>query len=140
MRKLALIVSAALAACACLAEPFNQAISLALGDATAGTQTVENVRGYLNAIHVSVSDGASTGTVQIAIVPSDTNVSAINVATNSVVATDTWRPRVDATDVAGSALTSDPPLRYPLTGDDLRMIVSGSPTGVTWRATIKVDR
>jgi len=140
MRKLITITGACLVACACFAEPRSKTISIAMGAATAKTQTLENVRGYLDAVHVTVSDGSSTGTVLVAIVPLDTGISAINVATNSVVGTDSWRPVVDATDTKGAALTSDPPGRYPLSGDSVRVIVSGSPTGVTWKTTIKFDR
>lgn len=140
MRKLAILVMLATLACVAVAEPTDEPIYLAMGAATAGTQTISNIRGYVDTVYVAVSDGASTGTVLIAIVPLDTNVSAINIATSSVTASKAWYPVIDRTDTAGTALTSDPPSRYSLAGDSLRMIVSGSPTGVTWRATIKVER
>ena len=40
----------------------------------------------------------------------------------------------------GADLTSDPPGMYSLCGETLRLIVTGSPTGKTWRATLKLQR
>jgi hypothetical protein len=112
-----------------------------MGATTAGTQTVSRIKGYLDAVYVSVSDGASTGTVSLAIIPLDTGVDAITVVSGSVTNNAPFRPRVDGTDTAGIALTGDPPWRYPIpAGDSLRFIVSNSPTGVTWRATIITER
>ena len=129
------------AACACFAETKQETILLPLGAAAAaGTVTVSQVSGMLDAVYVTVSDGVSTGTVKIAVVPLDPAMPAIEVATNAVVASKVWRPRVDSTDIAGAALTGDGPGQYILTGDSLRMIVTDSPAGKTWRATVKLEQ
>jgi hypothetical protein len=140
MRKLFAILCVGLMACAAWAEPRQRAIYMAMGSATNGTQTVSRIKGYLDAVYVSVSDGASTGTVSLATVPLDTGVDAITVVSGAVTNNAVFRPRVDGTDTAGAALTSDPPWRYPIAGDSLRFIVTSSPTGVTWRATIITER
>ena len=134
----AIIVTAACALC--VAEPVTKPIYIAMGTATAKTQTVENVRMEIDAVTVSVSDGVSTGAVVVSYSPLDTALAAVNIATNSVTDEKTWRPRVDGTDVAGSALTSDTPGQYVLIGDTVSFVVSGSPTGVTWRCTLRGTR
>ena len=121
-------------------NPDTRTIDVVLGAATSKTNTINNLRGYMDEIYVSCSDGSSTGTVYLAYVPSDAITPAVNVATGAVAAAKLWRPRIDATDIAGVALTSDPPGRVMFAGESLRMIVTGSPTNKTWRATIKLDR
>ena len=139
MRKLIIMIGASLAACAVMAGPKDVPIYLAMGDATAKTQSVENVTGYIDAIYVSCESGTATGIVAIAIVPKDGNTTAIDVATGTAIGSKVWRPRVDGTAVAGTDLSSDPPGRFVLVGDTLRLIVSSSPTGETWRAAIMMD-
>lgn len=142
MRKLFLIACAGLLACACFADqnPDIRTNSIILGAVTSKTNTINNLRGYMDEIYVSCSDNSSTGTVYLAYVPMDGITPAINVATGAVVAAKVWRPSVDRTDIAGTDLTSDPPGRVMLAGESLRLIVLGSPTNKTWTATIKLDR
>ena len=142
MRKLFLTACVIFAACACYADqnPGTRTITVTTAtNTTAGTNTINNLRGYLDEIHVSCSDGNSTGTVYLAYVPTDGITPVVNVATGSVVAAKLWRPSVDRTDIAGVDLTNDPPSRPMLAGESLRMIVTGSPTNKTWTATIKLD-
>jgi hypothetical protein len=136
MRKLFAILCVGLMACAGWAEPRHVAINIPMGAATASTQTLANVRGYLDTVYVTVSDGASTGTVSLATVPLDSNMSAITAVSRAVTNEATFRPSVDRTTTAGADLTNDPPGLFPLAGDSLRLIVSSSPTGVTWRASV----
>jgi hypothetical protein len=136
MRKLILVAGAGLAACAWAgSEP---RVILTLGTATGSTGTVANVS-YLDEIQVSVSDGVSTGTVAVAVLTADNSVSATSIATNAVTGSKTWRPVVDATDIAGTALSSDPPRRWLLVLDTLRLIVTDSPTNVTWTLRAKLS-
>ena len=121
-------------------NPDTRSVAVVLGAATTETNTINNLRGYLDEIYVSCSDGSSTGTVAVAYIPTDGITPAINVATGAVAAAKLWRPRVDVTDIAGVALTSDPPSRVMLAGESLSLIVTGSPTNKTWTATIKLDR
>lgn len=141
MRKLFSIACAGLLACACFAEQEpTRTVSCVMGAATSKTNTINNLRGYLDEIYVSCSDGSSTGTVYLAYVPLDGITPAVNVATGAVAAAKVWRPSVDRTDIAGSDLTSDPPGRVMLAGESLRLIISGSPTNKTWTATVKLDK
>jgi hypothetical protein len=113
---------------------------MAMGAKTGLTNTINNLRGYLDEIQVSCSDGISTGTVALAYVPLDGITPAVNVATGAVAAAKVWRPSLDRTDIAGVDLTSDPPWRVMFAGESLRMIVLGSPTNKAWTATIKLDK
>jgi hypothetical protein len=115
---------------------FDKPIYIAMGESTSNTGTVENARGYIDAIYVSTVGGSSTGTVALAIVPKDGNTSAISIATGDVTGSKVWRPRLDATAVDGTGLTTDPPVMIPVSGDTLRLIMSASTTGITWRADI----
>ena len=140
MKKALSVIAVIAAGAACVAEPVSQPIYIATGAGTAGTQTVASVRMEVDAITVSVSDGTSTGAVVVSYSPLDTALASVNLATNSVTDEKTWRPRVDGTDVSGAALTSDAPGRYLLTGDTVSFVVTGSPTGVTWRCTLNGAR
>ncbi len=42
-------------------------------------------------------------------------------------------------DVAGAALTGDPPVRHAMAGETITFAVSGSPTGLTWKAVLVVE-
>ena len=106
---------------------------------TGGTNTIATVQGYIESIQVLCTDGASTGAVYVAVVSPEATVAALNIATNAVVASKLWRPRVDATDMLGADLTSDPPVRHFLISETVRMIVTDSPSNKTWRAYIKTN-
>lgn len=140
MKKIGALLAALLVAGVVAAEPRNYTFPLAMTSNTASTGTMAGVVGQLVEITVSCSDNNSTGSMAIAYLPNDGLASAVNVATATVVKTKTWRPTVDSTDVAGAALTSDPPGFFYLAGETLRLGVWGSPTNKTWTATIKVDR
>ena len=143
MRKLLSIACAVFAACACYADQnpdTRKVLFTTATNTTAGTNTINNLRGYVDEIHVSVSDGLSTGTVYLAYVPVDGITPAVNIATGVVTAAKVWRPRLDGTDIAGAALTGDPPARVMLAGESLRMIVTGSVTSRVWTATVKLDK
>ena len=140
MRKYLLTVCAAMLACACFALPRAYVIPLSTGAATGNTNTLDGVFGKVVEVYASCSDGVSTGNVAIAYVPLDGKTAAVNVSTGVVTASKLWRPTVDSTDVAGDALASDAPGAFYISGETLRLIVMGSPTNKTWKATIKVDR
>jgi hypothetical protein len=139
MRRLFAIACASLIACACHAAPPILPMYAHMGNSTVQTVTTANVVGYVEEITVSVVGGVVTGFCEVAYLPADGVSGAVQLGTNSVTASKTYRPRVDATDAVGDALTSDPPVRYYLYGDTLRFIVSASPTNKTWRADIKLS-
>ena len=140
MRKLFLILSAGVIACVCAAEPFDVPIYIAMGDATTKTGSVSNVRGYVDTVYISTASGSSTGTVTLAIVPKDDQTTATSIATGTATGSKVWRPVVDRTAVAGTDLGSDPPGRFIAVGDTLRLIMVNSDTGITWTATIMMDK
>lgn len=140
MRKLFIMTCAALLAGFCLAEPKAHVFSVSMGAATGNTNTLTGVFGKIVEVQVSCADGSSTGTVALAYIPLDGINSAVNISTGEVTGVKIFRPTVDSTDIAGADLTSDTPERFYITGETLRLIVTGSPTNKTWKATIKIDR
>jgi fructose-1,6-bisphosphatase len=107
---------------------------------TGATNTLAGVFGKIVEVQFSCSDGVSTGTVALAYVPLDGLNAAVNISTGTVAGVKIFRPTVDSTDIAGVDLTSDSPGCFYISGETLRLIVAGSPTNKTWRATIKVDK
>lgn len=129
----ALLLTAGLAQ----AAPKARVLDIAVGTNTSGSASVA-LSGWVEAVYVGASDYASTGTVAVTYMPlADTN--AINIATGSAVGHKVWMPRIDFTGVDGSALTSDPPGRFPLAGETLTFSISSSPTGIVWRAVVIID-
>ena len=125
------------------AKPQAVIVPMALGNNTAATNTIGGdlgITGRIGEIMVSCSTLTYTGNVKVAYTPADGYASDVNMATNVVVGTKTWRPRLDGTDTIGDALTSDPQdNKYLLVNENIKWIVTGSPTGVTWKITIKLD-
>jgi len=89
-------------------------------------------------VYVSVSDGASTGNVQITYAPY-AGSTAVNIATNMVTDEKVWRPVTDRTGIDGAALTSNEPGKFGLAGETVTFTVSGSPTNVTWTWVLVID-
>ena len=140
MRKLSSIIGAAglVAACA-WAEPQYATFSLATGTNTAASTSTTAISGYLDEIVLELPTGtAVTGTVSVTATPAVG--AAVTLASKAIAATQLVRPRLDGTDTAGTALSSDPPGRYMSAGDKLTMAVaSANTTGLTWRVFIKYD-
>ena len=121
------------------AEFRSTAIDISLAGNTAGTNTASDVWGYVEDIYVLATDGSATGKVDLAAVPADSTISAYSIATNTVSNDKLFKPRVDGTDVGGTALTNDPPGRYCLFGETVRFVVRESVTNKTWRCRIKTS-
>ena len=140
MRKLSLSIGAAVLVAACaFGQPQEATISVATGTNTAGTATLATISGYVDEIVFKLPSGGSpTGTVTLAVTQPSGNT--ITLATKGISATTLFRPRLDGTDTAGSALASDPPGRYLSFGDTWTLTISAaSVTGKTWQAWIKYD-
>jgi hypothetical protein len=88
---------------------------------------------------VLCADGISTGVVVVSVQPADVTASTYNLASATVTNMARFRTRVDGTDTAGPALTSDPPERYFLIGDTVKFVVTDSATNKTWRCRIKTN-
>jgi len=140
MRRLIVLMGVSLmVACALIAGPEARQITpIELGAATGGTNTLA-ISGYVEAVYVSVSDGASTGAVTVSYAP-HIGGNAVNLATNDVSDEKVWRPVVDKTSVAGTDLTSDEPARFPLAGETVSFVVTGSPTNLTWKCVLVLDQ
>jgi len=141
MRKLSIIIGAAVLTAACaFANPRQWFMALPVGTNTGATATFggdAGVVGVVDTIYVTCTDNVSTGTVTVALVATDTNVVDQTMATAAVAATKVFRPLVDATGTDGTALSSDPPVPFVLAAEQVKVTVADSPTGKTWRVTIK---
>jgi hypothetical protein len=139
-RKLSIIIGAAVLTAACAhAAPRQWFMAVQMGTNTDQTVTFggdAGVVGEVDTIYVTCTDNASVGTVTVSRVSADTNVVDETMATATVTATKTFRPRVDATGTDGNALTSDPPVPFVLAAEQVKVAVT-SPTGKTWRVTLK---
>lgn len=139
-RTMAILAGLWMAGALAYASPEVYPIYIKLGTATASTQTLAGVKGYVDAVFVTVSGGACTGQVFVSYAPIDGVSAAVNIATNEVIGKKVWRPRVDGTDLLGADLTSDPPGRHALVGETVSFVVIGSPTNHTWRCNLVVDK
>lgn len=139
MRKLSIIGAAGLLAACAFAEPKHVEISVTTGTNLAGTATSSVIAGYIDEIVLKIPTGTSvTGTV--AVTAAQPMGNSVTLASKELTATTLVRPRLDGTDTAGSALTSDPPGRYLSFGDTITAAVTGAnTTGLTWRVWIKYD-
>jgi hypothetical protein len=138
MRKLVIIAGASLMACACLAGPQHVTFNLATGTNDTATTTTTAISGYIDEIVLELPAGATSGVVSVTATP--VVGAAVTLASKTITATQLVRPRLDGTDTAGTALTSDPPWRYMSAGDKITAsVASASHTGKTWRVYIKYD-
>ena len=138
MRKLSIIACVALAACACFAGPMHVTFDLATGTNDTATAGTTAIAGYIDEIVLELPSGATTGIVTVTATPAVG--AAVTLASKTISATTLIRPRLDGTDTAGSALTSDPPWRYMTARDTITATVAAaSHTGKTWRVFIKYD-
>ena len=139
MRKLLIFACAGLMACACLAEPRHVTFSLATTTNDTATANTTAVSGYIDEIVLELPTGtAVTGTVAVTATP--LVGAAVTLASKTISATQLVRPRLDGTDTAGTALTSDPPGRYMSARDKITATVSSAnTTGLTWQVFIKFD-
>ncbi len=139
MRKLSIILGAGLLTAACAwGRPQQATLSLATGTNTTATTSTTAISGYIDEIVMELPTGATTGIVAVTATP--TVGAAVTLAGKNLSATQLVRPRLDGTDTAGGALTSDPPGRYMSASDKITATVTAaSNTGKTWRVFIKYD-
>jgi hypothetical protein len=134
------ICAAVLMAACAFATPRQWFMAVPMGTNTESTITFggdAGVIGEVDTIYITATDNASGATVTVYRVSSDTNVVDEVMATGTVTATKTFRPRVDATGTDGNDLTSDPPVPFLLAAEQVKVKVESAPTGTTWRVTIK---
>lgn len=106
---------------------------------TYGSTNIVVKNSYLEAIYVDAPAATTTGTVEITWQPDLATMSAVNLATNIITTDKIFRPRVDATGIDGSDLTSDPPVRYLVSGTVTMTVTNASATNLTWQAIIKTS-
>ena len=138
MRKAALILAVGLVACAALGKPKSETLSFATGTNTTASTTLTTLSGYVDEIVLEAPSGVTSGVVSV--VATQPMGNTVTLASKTVTADTLVRVRVDGTDTAGSALTSDPLARYLSIGDTITATVTAAnPTGLTWRVWIKWD-
>jgi len=117
-----------------IAAPKRVVLTVSCDTNGVGTATQPKLTGEIDTISLDVLGGVTTGTVAVAYSP--LYAADVNLATNAVVAEKTFRPRVDATDVAGAALTGDTPVTYKLFENDLTVSVTNAAASAVWRCVI----
>ena len=136
------LLGVGLLACAgaCMAGQRIQTMFVKPGTNLSASVASAKVNGFVNEIHAWASDGMSTGKVAVTVQPASGVVAAYNIATNDIGPSLRWYPAVDATEVSGKALSSDPPRRYFLKGDTVTLTVTGiDVTNLTWNCSIKTS-
>jgi hypothetical protein len=96
-----------------------------------GTATFLAVRGEIDVIYVS---GVTTGDVAIAYTPAGDGMADINIATNTIVLTKTFRPMVKGTDVTGTDVTFY--TTYRLAGEDVSVAVTNGASFAEWKVVL----
>lgn len=146
MHKAMVIAAVLLAACASvLAGPQTEYIEVDLttaqGKNEGGTNTATAIKGYVEDIMIGATDGFSTGTVQVVATPAPGSGAAYDLISARAVSNDwvIFRPRVDATSIAGADLTGDPPTRFFLNGESLAFRVTLATSNKIYRAYIKTN-
>lgn len=143
MHKLTATLAALLAASvAVLAEQAAPLIVVSIPNGRlAYTNTLANLSGYVENIQVLASDGYSTGTVSLIALPLDSTGASetLVAATACSNAPRMFRPRVDGTTTLGADNTSDPPERFYLFKQTIRMSVYDSNSNLTWWARVKLS-
>lgn len=138
MRNLCIILAVVLAAGVVNGRPQHVTMSAATGTNTTATATDSTLSGYIDEIFLEAPSGVTSGIVSV--VATQPLGNTVTLASKAVTADTLVRIRVDGTDTAGSALTSDPPGRYLTHGDTITLTVTAAdPTGLTWRVWIKYD-
>jgi hypothetical protein len=143
MKKIiALFIVAAMCGLIADAKPKAYILNVPTGAKTAVTNTFGGefgISGAIKEIYVACSDLTQTADVRVAYSPLDGYAASINLATNEIVGSKSFAPCRDLTDVKGTALTSDQPISYYLTGESMSVIILNTQTGLNWRVTVKVD-
>ena len=111
------------------AEPYKRTITCDTNGV--GSVTFSEVRGELDAIYVS---GVTTADVAIAYTPYGDGLSDINIATNTIALTKTFRPVVKGTDVAGADVTYY--TSYFLAGEDVNVSVTNGSSLAAWQIVV----
>jgi len=137
-----LLAAGLMVACAHGGQLDVQVIEVTTGTNAAAAVYTDNatIRGYITEVRFAPIT-VCTGDVAVLIVPVDTTFAATVIATNAATAAEVvFRPRVDGTTTAGAANTNDPPERYPVAGEAIRLWVGGcDATTALWRAWVKTE-
>jgi len=112
----------------------------ATGTNTSGTVTCTGIAGYIDEIIAELPTGTTvTGTVSVVATPPIGPI--VVLATNTIAADTLFRVRLDGTDIAGAALTSEPQVhRFMAIGDVITYNLAGAnTTNLAWNVYIKWD-
>jgi hypothetical protein len=96
-----------------------------------GSATFLAVRGEIDVIYVS---GVTTGDVAIAYTPAGGGMADIDIATNTIALTKTFRPMVKGTDVTGTDVTFY--TTYRLAGEDVSVDVTNGASLAEWKVVL----
>ena len=121
-----------------MASPAKKVLRVAVGTLDTGTNTTVYSAGYVEEIVIEKPAGATSADITVKVAQPMGN--EITLADKTVTATTLIRPRVAATDAAGTVLVPTNTVRYFSVDDTWTVLVTNSnPTGAVWRVWIKSD-
>ena len=112
---------------ACLAGGLNSKKLTCTTTSGNVTNSTTSVRGWIERIEIDFVTALTTSDVDVVYSPELSTLSDITLySANDVDADTIVYPRIDTTDTAGSALTTDPPARFAACGGTIKLITSNS--------------
>lgn len=125
-------------ACPLFAGPRSSVVSVPTGTNDTGSASIR-LSGYVDEVVLDLPAGTSVSG-DVTVVSAPAYGATVTLATKSLTADATVRPRLDGTDNAGTALTSDPPGRYMAAEETVTATVrNANTTGLVWRIILKYD-
>ena len=126
----------------CYAGSVDKVLIPVTSGASAVSVTNSSVRGWIEEISIDVVSATTTGDVTVAISPSLSTLTDENIYTADDIDTDTtFRPRLDGAGTDGAALTSDPPWRKVVVGEDIIVTLENvSATNEVFNIIIKYEK
>jgi hypothetical protein len=105
------------------------------------TTTSGDIVGYIEDITIDVITAATTADVSVVTSPSLSTMTGVTLVNANDLAADTvFRTRLDGTDAAGTALTSDDPGKFYCNNALILSVSDASATGRVFKAIIKYKK
>jgi len=140
-RTYAILAAALLAACAARAEPEQELLVVTVTNATETFTATKEIVGWIESITIDVVTAGTTGDLTVAASPWPSTIADVTLVDQAEHSSDTpYRPRLDGTDTAGSALTGDPPGRYLSMGDVILTVTNSSAASAVYQALITFEK
>ena len=126
----------------CYAGSVDKVLIPVTSGASAVNVTNSSVRGWIEEIQIDVVSATTTGDIDIAISPSLSTMTDDTIySTNDIDGDVIFRPRLDGAGTDGAYLTSDPPWRKVVVGEDIIVTLENvSATNKVFNVIIKYEK